>query len=136
MDLKELPGGIPSRISGLLYALLRHLLALTELAAEETRILIRQSVVAILMLIALTVTVVISYLSLLAAVISLLTLRQGWGWPTAFAIVALFHLLLAGLIVFLLRLRTAPSPFEATAAEIRRDLDSLGSYSKKSSSVL
>lgn len=133
MDLNELPGGIPSRISGLLFALLRHLLALTELAAEETRLLIRQSITAILLLVALIVTLVISYLALIGSVIALLTLGHGWGWPAAFAVVGLFHLLVAGFLVFLLRVRTTSRPFEATAAEIRRDLDALGNYSGKSS---
>ena len=133
MDLNELPGGIPSRISGLVFSLLRHFLALSELAAEETRLLIRQSVAAILLFIALILTLVISYLALIATVIALLTLREGWGWAESFASVGLFHLLLAGLLVFFIRNRTAPRPYEATSAEIRRDLDALGNYSEKSS---
>ena len=133
MDPNELPGGIPSRISGLLFALLRHLLSLTELAAEETRLLIRQSITAILLLVALIVTLVISYLALLATLISFLTLGHGWSWPSAFALVGFFHLLIAGILVFFLRLRTASRPFEATTAELRRDLDALGTYSGKSS---
>lgn len=135
MDLNESSGGIPSRISGLLFALLRHLLALTELAAEETRLLIRQSIVSILLLVALVVAVVICYLALLATVISLLTFGLGWEWPAAFGIVTLFHLVLILLLVYFLRQRTAPKPYEATASEIRRDLDALGSYSKKSPSA-
>lgn len=116
-----------------MFSLLRHLLALTELAAEETRLLIRQSIVAILLLIALIVTLVISYLALIATVVSILTLGHGWGWPAAFALVGIFHLVLAGALLLLLRFRTAPRPFEATATELRRDLDALGSYSGKSS---
>jgi uncharacterized membrane protein YqjE len=132
MDPNEPSGGIPSRISGLLYALMRHVLALTELAAEETRILIRQSVTAIILLIALIVVLIISYLSLLATVIILLTINQGWGWPSAFAVMAAVHLVMAVLIVSVLRVRTALNPFEATTAELRRDLDHLGNYAKKS----
>ncbi len=133
MDLNELPGGIPSRVSGLLFALLRHLLALTELAAEETRLLIRQSLVSILLIVALIVTVVMAYLSLLATLVSLLTLGRGWGWPSALGLVTLLHFVLAGLILFFLRIRTKPRPYAETASEIRRDLDSLDSYSKKTS---
>lgn len=133
MDLNELPGGIPSRISGLLFAVLRHLLALSELAAEETRLLIRQSILTILMLAAFLVTVVICYLALLAAIISILALGQEWGWPSAFAVVAFAHLLLAGLILFLIRKCTTPHLYEATASELRRDLDALASYAGKSS---
>lgn len=133
MDLNDLPGGIPSRVSGLLFALLRHLLALSELAAEETRLLIRQSLLSILLLVALIVTVVIAYLSLLATAISLLTIAGGMGWPAAFGLVTILHLVVAGLIFFLLRIRTTPRPYAETTSEIRRDLDSLDSYSKKSS---
>ena len=133
MDLNELPGGIPSRVSGLLFALLRHLLALTELAAEEPRLLIRQSLVSILLLVALIVVVVIAYLSLLATLVSILTMGGGWGWPAAFGLVTLLHFVLAGVIFFFLRVRTKPRPYAETASEIRRDLDSLDNYSKKSS---
>lgn len=135
MDLNDLPGGIPTRVSGLLFALLRHLVALTELAAEETRLLIRQSLLSIMLLVALVVTMVIAYLSLLATVISLLTMMAGWGWPAAFALVTFLHLILAALIFFLLRIRTTPRPYAETSSEIRRDLDSLGNYSKKPSTV-
>ncbi len=133
MDLNELPGGIPSRISGLLFSLLRHLLALTELAAEETRLLIRQSIVTLLLVVALIVTLVISYLALIGTVIALLTLGHGWGWPQAFGAVALIHLMLAGLLLVFLRNRTVLRPYEVTTAEVRRDLDALQTYSRRSS---
>jgi uncharacterized membrane protein YqjE len=134
MDLNTPPSGIPSRISGLLFALLRHALALTELAAQETQILIRQSVAAILLLIAFIVVVVISYLGLLATVISLLAIGHGWCWPAAFGVVALFHLLLAGMILVILKNRSIPRPYEATTSELRRDLESLGKYSQNNPS--
>ena len=54
---------------------------------------------------------------------------------TQMAAICFFHLLIAGLLVFFLRLRTAPRPFEATTAELRRDLDALGTYSGKTSTT-
>ena len=130
---EQLPGGIPSRISGLAAALLRHLLALAELATEETRLLVSQSLTAIILLASLILVVMISYLALVAAIVSLLTLGIGWNWPTALVTVSFFHLLLAAVILLFLRIRTSNPAFEATAAELRRDMESLASYSRQSS---
>ena len=133
MDLNQLPGGIPSRISGITAALLRHFLALAELATEEARLLVRQSLIALILLSALILVLMISYLSLVAAVASLLTLEMGWSWPSALVAISFLHLLLAAGLLFFLRIRNFTPPFEATAAELRRDMESLGSYSKQSS---
>ena len=133
MDTNQLPGGIPSRISGVTAALLRHFLALAELATEEGRLLIRQSLTVIILLVALILVITISYLALVAAVVSLLNLELGWSLPMALVTISFFHLLLAGAIIFFIRIRSATPPFEATAAELRRDMESLSSYSKQSS---
>jgi len=133
MDTNQLPGGIPSRISGVTAALLRHFLALAELATEEGRLLIRQSLTVIILLVALILVITISYLALVAAVVSLLNLELGWSLPMALVTISFFHLLLAGAIIFCIRIRSTMPPFEATAAELRRDMESLSSYSKQSS---
>jgi hypothetical protein len=127
-------GGFSSRLSGLLVALFHHLFSLGELAAEEARIFIRQSVASLILLASLILVIMISYLGLIATVVSLLTLGHGWNWAAAFGVITLFHLLLAGVLLLALRLRITPRPFEATAVELRRDLDHLKCYSKKSSS--
>lgn len=132
MDLNQLSGGIPSRISGLVSAVIRHLLALAEIAAEETRFLIRQSIVAILLLLSLIVTVVIGYLALLATVISILSIHQGWGWAASFGAVALVHFFLGGILFTVLLSRSLPNPYKATATEFRKDLDALNNYAKRS----
>ncbi len=128
------PGGFSSRFSGLLVALLRHLFSLGELAAEEMRLFIRQSVASIILLAALILIIMISYLGLIATIVSLLALGHGWNWSVAFGVITLFHLLLAGILLIALRIRITSPPFEATALELRRDLDHLKCYSKKSSS--
>ena len=133
MDTNQPTGGIPSRISGVTAALLRHFLALAELASEEGRLLIRQSLTVIILLVALILVVMISYLALVAAVVSLLYLGLGWSLPMALVTISFFHLLLAGAIILFLRMRTSSPLFEATAAELRRDMESLSSYSKQSS---
>ena len=130
MNPQDLPGGIPSRITGLTAGMIRHLLALGSLAAFEGRLFIRQSVAGIILLIALVVVAVIAYVAVIAAAVSLLAISLKWGWPLSFAAAALVHLALFGVLYQLLRVRTAPRPFENTAAELQRDIDALNSYSK------
>jgi uncharacterized membrane protein YqjE len=131
MDPQELPGGIPSRISGLTAALLRHLLALGALAAEETRQLIRQSLAGLLLLISLILSLFLCYLGGMAALISLLALDLHWGWPSSLAASALFHLALAAILFVVLKFTSLPSPYQATSAELQRDIEALGKHSHR-----
>ena len=135
MDLNQpsgATGGITTSISGLAAALLRHLLALAELASGELRLLIRQGITSLILLAALLLFVMVGYLTLVAMAVSLLVVGAGWNWPGALGATALFHLLCAVAIVFMLRFRTSRPLFEATAAELRHDMESLKSYSKQS----
>lgn len=129
MNPQDLPGGISSRITGLTAGILRYTLSLGALAAEEGRLLIRQSVAAILLLVAVVVIAMIAYVALLGAAVSLLAMKLSWGWPVSLAAAGLIHLAILGILLRILRTRTAPRPFEATTAEIRRDIEALSRYS-------
>jgi uncharacterized membrane protein YqjE len=131
MNPQDLPGGIPSRITGLIAGILRYAFSLGALAAEEGRLLIRQSIAAILLLIAMVVIAMIAYVALVAAAVSLLAMKLQWGWPVSLSAAGLIHLALLGILFNILRTRTAPRPFEATSAELRRDIETLGNYAKR-----
>jgi len=131
MNPQDLPGGIPSRITGLTAGILRYTLSLGALAAEEGRLLVRQSVAAILLLVAMVVIAMIAYVALVGAVVSLLAVKLSWGWPVSLGAAGLIHLAILGILFRILRSRTAPRPFEATTAEIRRDIEALARYSNQ-----
>jgi hypothetical protein len=129
MNSQHLPGGIPSRITGLTAGLLRHLLSLGSLAALEGRLLIRQSIAGLILLLAIVVVAMIAYVALIGAVIALLATSLKWGWPVSLAATGLLHLGILGILYQALRARIiTPRPFEATTAELRRDIDALGSF--------
>lgn len=132
MNPQGLPGGIPSRVTGLTAGILRYTLSLGALAAEEGRLLIRQSVAAILLLAGMVLVAAIAYVALIAAGVSLLAMKLGWGWPLSLSAAGLIHLALLGILFRLLRARAAIRPFEETSAELRRDIDALGGYTRRS----
>jgi uncharacterized membrane protein YqjE len=132
MNPQELPGGIPSRITGLAAGLLRHGLTLGALAAAEVRLLLRQSIVTLLLALAMIVAGIISYVALIGAVIALLALKLSWGWPVSLATAGLIHLALLGFLFSILRSKSLPRPFEGTSAELQKDLESLSRFSKGS----
>jgi uncharacterized membrane protein YqjE len=129
MNPQDLPGGIPSRITGLTAGILRYALSLSALAAEEGRLLIRQSVAVILLLVVMVVIALVAYVALIGAAVSLLATKLSWGWPVSLAAAGLIHLAILGILFKILRSRTAPRPFEATSAELRKDIETLGNYS-------
>jgi uncharacterized membrane protein YqjE len=131
MNPQDLPGGIPSRITGLIAGILRYAFSIGALAAEEGRLLIRQSIAAILLLMAMAVIAMIAYIALVAAAVSLLAMKLQWGWPVSLSAAGLIHLAILGILFNILRTRTAPRPFEATSAELRRDIETLGNYAKR-----
>jgi len=132
MNPQDLSGGIPSRITGLTAGLLRYLLSLGALAAEEARLLIKQSVAVLLLILAIVVVAIISYTALVVAGAALLAMKLGWGWPLSLAALGLIHLVILGILLKILRSTAAPRPFEATTAELRRDIDALGNYADHS----
>ena len=132
MNQQGLPGGIPSRVTGLTAGILRYTLSLGSLAAEEGRLLIRQSVAAILLLVGMVIVAAIAYVALIAAGVSLLAMKLGWGWPVSLSAAGLIHLALLGVLYRFIRSRASIRPFEATSAELRRDIDALGGYTKRS----
>ena len=132
MNQQGLPGGIPSRVTGLTAGILRYTLSLGALAAEEGRLLIRQSVAAILLLVGMMIVAAIAYVALIAAGVSLLAMKLGWGWPVSLSAAGLIHLALLGVLYRFLRSRASIRPFEATSAELRRDIDALGGYTRRS----
>ena len=132
MNQQDLPGGIPSRVTGLTAGILRYTLSLGALAAEEGRLLIRQSVAAILLLVGMMIVAAIAYVALIAAGVSLLAMKLGWGWPVSLSAAGLIHLALLGVLYRFLRSRASIRPFEATSAELRRDIDALGGYTRRS----
>ena len=132
MNQQGLPGGIPSRVTGLTAGILRYTLSLGSLAAEEGRLLIRQSVAAILLLVGMVIVAAIAYVALIAAGVSLLAMKLGWGWPVSLSAAGLIHLALLGVLYRFLRSRASIRPFEATSAELRRDIDALGGYTRRS----
>jgi uncharacterized membrane protein YqjE len=131
MNPQDLPGGIPSRITGLIAGILKYAFSIGALAAEEGRLLIRQSIAAILLLMAMAVIAMIAYVALVAAAVSLLAMKLQWGWPVSLSAAGLIHLAILGILFNILRTRTAPRPFEATSAELRRDIETLGNYAKR-----
>ncbi len=129
MNSQHLPGGIASRITGLTAGLLRHLLSLGSLAALEGRLFIRQSIAGLILLLAIVVVAMIAYVALIGAVVALLATSLKWGWPVSLAAAGLLHLGILGILYQVLCARViAPRPFEATTAELRRDIDALGSF--------
>ena len=130
MNPQDLPGGIPSRITGLTAGILRYSLSLGALAAEEGRLLIRQSVALMLLLVAMVVVASIAYVALIAAVVSLLAMKLGWGWPVSLSTAGLIHVALLGVLYRFLCSRASIRPFEATSAELRRDIDALGNHAQ------
>lgn len=129
MPFQNLPGGLPSRVAGVSAGLLSHLLSLGSLAALEWRLFLRQGLGALLLIIAGLVVAAIAYVALVAAIVAILSLQLGWGWPVSLAAAGLLHLGLLGIVVRLLKARLSDRPFEATVAELRRDLDHLDSLS-------
>lgn len=132
MTQNDLPGGIPSRISGLTAGLIRHLLSLGSLAALEGRMFIRQSIVGVILLAALLLFAMIAYVALIASAISLLAMFLKWGWPLSLAAAGLLHLALVGILYKMLRARITPRPFESTSAELQKDIDALSTFSNNS----
>ena len=129
MNSQHLPGGIPSRITGLTAGLLRHLLSMGSLAALEGRLFVRQSIAGLILVLAIVVVAMIAYVALIGAVVALLATSLGWGWPVSLAAAGLLHLGILGILYQALRARVInPQPFEATTAELRRDIDALGSF--------
>jgi uncharacterized membrane protein YqjE len=132
MNPQDLPGGIPSRITGLTAGILRYALTLGALAAEEGRLFVRQSVAVILLLVVMVVIALVAYVALIGAAVSLLATKLSWGWPVSLAAAGLIHLAILGILFKILRSRTAPRPFEATTAELRRDIEALGNHAGQS----
>jgi uncharacterized membrane protein YqjE len=129
----DLPGGLPARLSGVVAGLLRHFLSLGSLVSLEWGLFLRQSLAALLLIAAAVVVTAIAYVALVAAVIAILATQLGWGWPVSFAAAGLLHLMILGLLVKLLLNRLANRPFEATTAELRRDLENLNSLAGRPS---
>jgi len=132
MNQQDLPGGIPSRITGLTAGILRYVLSLSALAAEEGRLFVRQSVAVILLLVVMVVIALVAYVALIGAAVSLLATKLSWGWPVSLAAAGLIHLAILGILFKILRSRTAPRPFEATTTELRRDIEALGNHAGQS----
>ena len=61
-----------------------------------------------------------------------LAMKLGWGWPVSLSAAGLIHLALLGVLYRFLRSRASIRPFEATSAELRRDIDALGGYTRRS----
>lgn len=129
MSQQEHPGGIPSRITGLAAGLLRHGLTLGALAAAEGRLLLRQSIVTLLLAVAMTVAGIIAYVALIGAVVALLAIKLSWGWPVSLAAAGMIHLALLGILFSILRTKSLPRPFEGTSSELQKDLESLSRFS-------
>jgi uncharacterized membrane protein YqjE len=127
MNPNDLPGGLPSRVAGVSAGLLSHLLSLGSLAALEWRLFLRQGIGALLLIVAGLVVAAIAYVALVVAVVAILATQLGWGWPVSLAAAGILHLALLGLLARLLRTKLSVRPFEATTAELRRDLDHLDS---------
>jgi len=125
MNPQDLSGGISSRFTGLAAGLLRHGYTIAALAAAEGRLLVRQSLVTLLLAVAMTAAGIIAYVALITAAVALLAVRLSWGWPVSLSAAGLTHLALLGLLFSLLRSRSLPRPFEATSEELRKDLESL-----------
>jgi len=136
MNSQDLQGGIPSRITGLSAGLLRHFLSLGSLAVLEGRLFVRQSITGLILLLAIVVVAMIAYVALIGAVIALLATFLRWGWPVSLAAAGLLHLGILGILYQALRSRVInPCPFEATSAELRRDMDALGAADYEASSA-
>jgi uncharacterized membrane protein YqjE len=135
MGEQELPGGIASRLTGLTAALISHILAITALAADETRSLIQRSLVSLILIIALIASLFIAYLALVLTAVVLLTIWFGWSWITALGAAALSHIIFALILFLILRFRSNSPVFEGTSEEIRRDLDALNKFAKNSPST-
>lgn len=131
MTEQQLPGGIPHRLSGLAASLLHHLLSLAALATEEGRLFLRQSLAGLLLFLALAVVGLIAYVALIACAVTLLAMWLDWGWPLSLAAAGLLHLGLAGILYGMLRARVAQRPFENTSAELRRDIEAMGNFSRR-----
>jgi hypothetical protein len=102
------------------------------LAAAETRLLIRQSLASILLVVAMAVFGVIAYVALIGAGVSLLALKLCWGLPVSLAAAGMIHLAFLGIAYAFLKNQAPLRPYEATSAEIRRDIETLSGNSPRS----
>jgi uncharacterized membrane protein YqjE len=75
-----------------------------------------------------TVVAAIAYVSLIAAVIAVAAVKLSWGWPVSLAAAGMLHLAMLGILYSVIRNMTPSRPFEVTAAELKRDIDSLGRF--------
>lgn len=130
MNPQDLPGGIPSRITGLIAGVSRHLVTLGSLAAFEGRLFIRQSITGLLLLVALVLVAMIAYVAMIACLVSILAICLRWGWPVSLAATGLIHLGFVGILYRILRARLASIPFQSTSEELQRDLEFLKGYSR------
>ena len=126
---QDLPGGIPSRITGLIAGIIRHFLTLGSLAAAEGQLFIRQSVMGLILLLALIVVAMIAYVALLLCGVAMLAIYLKWGWPISLAATGLIHLGFVAILYKLLRARISHRPFQATSSELQRDIEALSNYS-------
>ena len=96
-----------------------------RMAAAETRLLIRQSLASVMLITAMALFGVIAYVALIGAGVSLLAVKLSWGWPVSLAAAGMIHLALLGIAYAFLKNRAPVRPYEATSAEIRRDIETL-----------
>jgi hypothetical protein len=129
MNPQDLPGGLAARITGLAAGLLRHGFALGALAAAEGRLLVRQSLFTLLLAIAMALVAAIAYVALIGAVVALAAEKLSWGWPVSLAAAGMIHVALLAILFSVIRGITLPRPFEATTAELKRDIENLGRFS-------
>ena len=124
--------GIPARLMGLSGALLQHVLALVSLAGLEARQLLKRSLVSILIFVGVLVFVFIGYVALLATLVSIVIIQFGASLSLTLGGVALFHFMIAVLLIFLLRRQQNEPAFAITLQEIQRDIEALTADSRGS----
>ncbi len=120
-----LPDGIGSLSAGALLALLDHLEARAELLRWEAREAKSRLVRRLLALAAGVVMLFTAYAVGVAALVGWLAQTRALPWPTMALFVALGHLLLGVLLLFLSRRRGGTTYFPDSLSELRRDREVL-----------
>jgi len=118
--------GIGSLSAGTLAALLDHLEARADLLRWEAREAKSRLVGRLIFLVSGVAMLLAAYAVGLAALVGWIAQSRGIPWPTVAASVALGHLLIGAILLFLARKRRGENPvFPDSLAEFRRDREAL-----------
>lgn len=114
---------ISARLIRLCALVLQHIAALATLAGLEAQECLNYSIVTILLLVGIFISLLIGYIAALVAFMTLVVMKFGASYSFTIGSIALFHFIIAGILVLFLRSRAPHSAFKITLLEIKRDIE-------------